>query len=246
MATKKNKTNWYFDKSTEEAIKRFNSSTNIADREETYKNEIYPALNKLVKGLFYTYKFNISIKNENHDYLISECVIHLTTCLNKFDVTKNKRAFSYFNSIAKHWLIFQSAQSQKQEQTSEHFIPLMDNNNKIQYDFEQEASKHPNCTDYIKEFSSELEKHKNRLNKMYADVKSNPPQKHFKNLLKVIIAMEHIIANMDSLDIISKKGLMVYLKNLTGLQNSQISTNLKRLRKSYTIAKREAIKEYHK
>ena len=65
---------------------------------ENYKN----ALEILEKNINY---LNCQIKCQ---ILKSDCVSFLYETLEKFDPSKGSKAFSYFNVVAKNWLIIQS------------------------------------------------------------------------------------------------------------------------------------------
>ena len=56
----------------------------------------------MVDKIVYTYKFTTL---PNIDELRDECKIWLTTILEKFDVSKGSKAFSYFSVITKNWFI---------------------------------------------------------------------------------------------------------------------------------------------
>ena len=67
-----------------------------------YVTLIQPAFNEMVDKIAYTYKFT---SLPNIEDLKEECKIWLTTILDKFDVSKGSKAFSYFSVITKNWFI---------------------------------------------------------------------------------------------------------------------------------------------
>ena len=58
----------------------------------------------------FTYKFTTL---PNIDELRDECKVWLTTILEKYDVNKGSKAFSYFSVITKNWFIHKVKQTSK-------------------------------------------------------------------------------------------------------------------------------------
>ena len=101
----------YFTKVHQEAIVEFCKSECSKEKERLYTDVIREALEKLSENLIYVYGFHK--QHDNVDTLKQDCVINLYETLHKFDHTKGHRAFSYFNVVAKHWLIIHSRKKNK-------------------------------------------------------------------------------------------------------------------------------------
>ena len=112
---------YYFTKDTQAAIKEFCSSTDQTEREQVYESRIQPALLKLTENLIYIYGFHKC--GESPAYLQQACVVALYECLHKFDHERGTNAFSYFNIVAKNWLIINSRKIRKRMFSS---IPIDD------------------------------------------------------------------------------------------------------------------------
>ena len=80
-----------------------------AKRNELYVTLILPAFSKLVENLINVYGFQIQYESKAD--LQNECVEFLYGVIGKFDPSKGTKAFSYFNVVAKNWLIIRSKQS---------------------------------------------------------------------------------------------------------------------------------------
>tara|TARA_R110000868_G_scaffold12456_12_gene59589 strand:+ start:399 stop:1157 length:759 start_codon:yes stop_codon:yes gene_type:complete len=92
----------YFGQHVEEAIVEYNTSDNPAQKERIFTKRIYPALNKLAENQIYAKKFHEYGYNTYEDKK-HECVIHLHSRLEKYNLTKGS-AFSYFNRISINWI----------------------------------------------------------------------------------------------------------------------------------------------
>ena len=80
----------YFTQVHEDAIIRYNQTTDVRERGELYGKLIQPAFDEMVDKIVYTYKFTTL---PNIDSLKEECKIWLTTILNKYDPSTGSKAF---------------------------------------------------------------------------------------------------------------------------------------------------------
>ena len=93
----------YFTVDTEDAIIRFNASTNQRERNEIYNNHIDYPFYKLAENILNTFKFKyFDIPPEDIKH---EIVAFLLEKIHKYK-KENGKAFSYFGQITKHYLIF--------------------------------------------------------------------------------------------------------------------------------------------
>ena len=101
----------HFNKDTHEAIVRYQSKDDLDEKEKIYVNDILPAFDKLCENLIFIHGF---AKNaDSYESLKSDCVAFLYETLEKFDPSRGTKAFSYFNVVAKNWLIINSRRTQK-------------------------------------------------------------------------------------------------------------------------------------
>ena len=98
----------YFNSNTQEAIVKFQVTTNKKDREDLYVLQIMPAFEKLVENLINIHKF-VGLYDSYED-LKNDCVNFLFETIHKFDSNRGTNAFSYFNVVAKNWLIIKTKQ----------------------------------------------------------------------------------------------------------------------------------------
>ena len=104
----------YFTKDTQKAIAAFCAEPeNYELRAELYRKEIKPALEKLAENLIFVYGFHK--QHDDVEHLKHSCVINLYENLHKFDGSRGSNAFSYFNVVAKNWLIIQSRRKNKRQ-----------------------------------------------------------------------------------------------------------------------------------
>ena len=107
----KNSTNHYFNINTHNAIISWQGSEDNLEKEKLYVAEIKPAFDKLAENLIFIHGF--AKIHGSYEDLRSDCVTFLYETLHKFDHTRGTKAFSYFNVVAKNWLIISSKKKLK-------------------------------------------------------------------------------------------------------------------------------------
>ena len=211
----------YFTKDTQAAIYEFCNSQNNGERAKVYESRIQPALMKLTENLIYIYGFHKC--GEQPAHLQQACVVALYETLHKFDHTRGTNAFSYFNVVAKNWLIIQSRRRKKR---TDRLVYIDDDNLSI-------ADKYA-----IEEYSiAPSPERAIDLQEQLADMKSLLTE--IKNIAKndqerkCVDAIIQIFDNVDSLDYLNKRALFVYVRELSGLTSKQLSVCMSNLRKVY-------------
>ena len=109
---KKKSKNQYFTQATEDAIVRYNSSSDPEERSEIYRKDIHYAFFKLTENIIHTFKFYYT-EVSDIEHLQHEVITFLLDKIHLFDPTRGAKAFSYFGKIAKRYLIIQNTKNYK-------------------------------------------------------------------------------------------------------------------------------------
>jgi hypothetical protein len=96
----------YFNSDTQDAIVAFQKETSKKEKDEIYVGKILPAFEKLVENLINIHKFTGMY--DTYEDLKNDCVNFLFETIIKFDASRGTNAFSYFNVVAKNWLIIKN------------------------------------------------------------------------------------------------------------------------------------------
>ena len=104
MARKKSKAN-YFTKETEEYIVKYNTSTDSEYRAQIFTDHIYLPFYKLAENIIHTFKFYYTDVDKIEDLKHEIISVLLEEKIMKFDPTNGAKAYSYFGTIVKRWLI---------------------------------------------------------------------------------------------------------------------------------------------
>ena len=213
---------YYFTKDTQLAIKEFCSSSDQKERETIYASRIQPALMKLTENLIYIYGFHKC--GESPAYLQQACVVALYECLHKFDHERGTNAFSYFNIVAKNWLIINSRKIRKRMFSS---VPIDDHESMSMRDMNQIAS-YQIVPDPV-EMSIYLESLK-RIRPMCCEILGELTHKNDIVCMNAIIT---VFDNVDQLEFLNKRGIFVYIREISGLNSKQLSSSMTNIRRKY-------------
>jgi len=191
-------------------------------KEKIYKQHIEPAFDKLVENLIFIHNF-LSL-HDSYEDLKSDCVTFLYQAIPKFKADKGKKAFSYFNIIAKHYLIIKSKQRVNKIKKN----ICIDEPDLMGYT-EQEALKEyctvPSPDDEMisKEFNKEI-------GDLLVEIK-----KRLKNDSehRTIDSIIYIFKHIDQIDLLNKRAVFFYIREMTGLSAKQLTTNMAVIKKHY-------------
>ena len=152
--SKKNKSNNYFDTREEEAVRMFLSATTFNEKNKIYNEYLRAPLDKMIESIIRRYKlyrkgmeFN-DIHSDTHSFLITK--------VDKFKPDKNKKAYSYFGTICKNYLMGQIIKDQKEQNRKisyEDISTKIENRPDMVYYLEYEKI---DASDIIEEFVKKL------------------------------------------------------------------------------------------
>lgn len=215
----------YFDETTQDAIVRFQKESSIPIKNLIYEKEISPAFNTLVENLINVYKFQVT--QEDKTELRKEVVHFLFTVLQKFDADKGSKAFSYFNVVAMNKLTILSKQSSKNNQT---FVSI-DNREALNL-HEQEMIEMP------PENLFTPEEYRENILKILTELKTRT-----KNVNETVCieAIFTLIENIEKVEIVNKRAVLAYLRDITGFKPKQLSVYMSQLKKNYKLVRKEGL-----
>jgi hypothetical protein len=102
----------YFTKDTENAIVRYNNEPNSEIRSDIYRDEIHYAFFKLTENIIHTFKFYYT-EVDQIEHLQHEVITFLLSKLHLFNPENGAKAYSYFGTITKNWLIVYNTKNYK-------------------------------------------------------------------------------------------------------------------------------------
>lgn len=216
----------YFNADTQAAIVKFQSEQNRRAREKLYIEEILPAFEKLVENLINIHKF--SGMYFTYEELKNDCVNFLFETIPKFDPSFGSNAFSYFNVVAKNWLIIRTKQKMQNVKRS---VSLDDPLGLTVHEtlIIEEQNILPS-QDILLESADSAENTVKMLHSIRSKAKS-------ENELMCINAIITIFENMQEVDLLNKSAILLYMRELSGLSPKQLATSMQSIKKYYKKSK---------
>lgn len=102
----------YFTQDTENAIVLYNQTTDSEERSKIYRERIHYGFFKLTENIIHTFKFYYT-EVENIEDLQHEVITFLLSKIHLYDQSKGTKAYSYFGTIAKRYLILDNQKNYK-------------------------------------------------------------------------------------------------------------------------------------
>jgi hypothetical protein len=219
----------YFDEKTQAAIVEYQTAEDIEKKKKIYVSEILPAFDALVENLINVYGFNVM--HETKQDLKNECLQFLYTAVEKFNPAKGSKAFSYFSVVAKNWLTIRSKQNAKKTKL---YISIDNKEDISKEDLEtiENYQVMPSWDDVLSAGDA-LEQLNNIILEVEARVKT-------ENEIICVKAIKNLIENIEEVDLLSKRAILLYIREMTNLNSKQLSTVLSSLKRHYKEIKRSS------
>ena len=175
----------------------------------------------MVDKIVFTYRFTTL---PNIEELRDDCKVWLTTILAKYDPNRGSKAFSYFSVITKNWFIAQVKKNSKRAKRE------VDYNSA---DAELQKSRMTSEITFIQdEIDREFWSH------LAIEIDSWQSDKMSENEKSVQNGVKILFESKEDLEILNKKAIYLYLREITGLTTKQIVSQLNKMRKKYRTFKR--------
>jgi hypothetical protein len=207
----------YFTSDTEEAILEYLRTKNSIKRNQIFNDRINYAFHKLAENIIHTFKFYYTEVN-TIDELKHEVVAFLLEKLHLYKQEKGK-AYSYFGTIAKRYLIlYNNANYKKLKEKAE--VEAVDEDKTI----------------FIELVNQE---HNNMPINKFIDLFINHVDKKLWNYFpkeedaKTADAIMELFRKRENLDIFNKKGIYIYIREMTDQSTPQITKIIKKLKNIY-------------
>jgi len=198
----------YFTKDTEAAIVRYNNEPNPEVRSIIYRDEIHYPFFKLTENIIHTFKFYYTEVDEI-EHLQHEIITFLLTKMHLFNPDKGAKAYSYFGTIVKNWLIIYNTKNYKKRVNS---APVDDLYKDETYSYNLEDER---VTDELSDFIDHYIKYvEDNFNLFFP--KGNDS--------KIADAILELFRKRESIEIFNKKALYIYIREIMATNGLEVKT----------------------
>ncbi len=214
----------YFTLDTQQAILDYRKETSQAKRNQIFNEKIYYAFYKLAENIIHTFKFYYT-EVDNIDELKHEVIAFLLEKLHLYDQSKGK-AYSYFGTIAKRYLIVYNNNNYKRLKGKAH-VEEVDTDKTITNELILNQPEYLEGSNFIDLFIKEIDEN---LLELFPKAQE----------ARVGDAILELFKRRENIDIFNKKALFIYIKEITDAPTPVITKVIKILKEIY----REMLNDY--
>jgi hypothetical protein len=207
----------YFTQDTEDAIIEYLATEDIALRNKIYNERIKYGFYKLAENIIHTFKFYYT-DTDTIEELKHEVITFLLEKLHLYNPAKGK-AFSYFGTIAKRYLIVYNENNYKKLQEKAD-IDESDDDQMMLYEHDSNIERAFDEVVFIDQYIKYIDTH---LFKLF-------PKKQDAQTADAII---ELFRKRESLEIFNKKALYIYIREITDVSTPQVTKIIKKLKIIY-------------
>lgn len=216
----------YFDVREETAVRNFLLAETSEEKNKIYNEFLRAPLDKMISSIIRRYKLYrkdmdfIEIHTDTHSFLMTK--------VDKFKPSKNKKAYSYFGTICKNYLMGQIIKDQKET------------NRKISYeDISSTIEERPDMMYRIDEDLVEtdiliVEYLKELKNFIDTETLNDNEKKLGYALIDLFDNYETIFSGADN-NKFNKNVILLSLREMTNLSTKEIRSSIKRFKKLYLV-----------
>jgi len=236
---RKRKNGLYFGPEQEEAVVKFLNEDDYILRNKIYNEFLREPLNTMIDSIIRRYK--LYRKNYSFDDLHSDTLSYLILKADKFDTTKGKRAYSYYGTICKHYILGLMIKDAKYlNQTSDFDMSLSKIHSNDKYVLELPDTNYQ-LLDFINNISEEI---KIELLEEGTDNKKKMTENEKRvgeSLVYILDNWEIIFENLEGGTKYNKNTILATIRDYTGLITKDIRIAMRRYKKIYGLIKTNKI-----
>ena len=216
MARKKSKAN-YFTSETEEYIKKYNTSTDLEYRNKIFTEHIYLPFYKLAENIIHTFKFYYTDVDKIEDLKHEIVSVLLEEKIMKFDPDNGAKAYSYFGTIVKRWLINYNNKNYKK---LKHIGSFDDMEESYDHDLDTDSPSAKTLARVLDEW----------VDQKYLEIEEIFVKEHE---LRIADAILTLFKTRNDIEIFKKKALYIYIREMTDCETPQLTKVISVLKKDF-------------
>tara|TARA_R100000900_G_scaffold75719_2_gene59459 strand:+ start:438 stop:1163 length:726 start_codon:yes stop_codon:yes gene_type:complete len=198
----------YFTQDTEDAIVKYNNSDDPELKSKIYGEEIHYPFFKLTENIIHTFKFYYT-EVDKIEHLQHEIITFLLSKIHLFDPSRGAKAYSYFGTIVKRWLILYNNKNYKKRIEK---APVEDLYKDETYSYNLEDDKGIEKLSYF-------------MDRYIKYVEDNFDRFFPKgNDAKVADAILELFRKRESIEIFNKKALYIYIREIMATNGLEVKT----------------------
>lgn len=209
--------------------------TNEIERNLVFNEWLKAPLDKMVESIIRRYK--LYRKSETFEELHSDTVSFLMTKVHKFEVGRGKKAYSYFGTIAKHFilgLLIKDEKYMKSTASYEDVSESLEENEDLTYVIDGDNF---SMDEFIKKLSNGIREELNDETLPTKKKLNENERKVGEALIEILENWETAFESMNGGSKYNKNSVLETMRNYTNLSTKDIRLAMKRFKELYTLLK---------
>tara|TARA_B100000780_G_scaffold157738_1_gene110358 strand:- start:120 stop:827 length:708 start_codon:yes stop_codon:yes gene_type:complete len=199
----------YFTQDTEDAIVLYNNTECSKIRSKIYEREIHYAFFKLTENIIHTFKF-YHTEVDNLEHLQHEIITFLLSKIHLFDPGRGAKAYSYFGTIVKRWLILYNTKNYNKKVKKVPVDNLMKEGSTHIYNMKDIGKEKDELSEYIEIYVKHVTK----------NIFTLFPK---KNDAQIADAILELFRKRETIEVFNKKALYIYIREMVDVKTPKIT-----------------------
>lgn len=229
----------YFGPNEEEAVINFLESEDEAERNLIFNEWLKAPLDKMIESIIRRYK--LYRKGETFEELHSDTVSFLMTKVHKFERGRGKKAYSYFGTISKNYilgLLIKDEKHMKQTTSYEDMSDNLEERPDLTYVIDNETT---SMDDFIKSLCDGIREELDDEDLPVKKRLSDNEKKVGYALIDILDNWETAFDSMDGGSKYNKNSVLETMRNYTNLSTKDIRLAMKRFKELYEVLKNHGL-----
>ena len=232
----KNKKNYYFCEEQEEAVREYLSADTKDEKDAVFDKWLRPAFTKMAESIIRRY--NLYLPDEEFKQTFDDTISFLMTKIDNFNPNTGYKAYSYYGTICKNYLIYKINQFNKNQKRNERYDAIQtDLTNNIKFSYDESSNKVEFLNDLITKTIMEI---RNIIKKKDKNKLTDDEIKVGRALIELMSNWEDLFEQMGS-NKFNKSSILLFLKETTLLNTKQIRDGMKKYKSAYYMIKKSLI-----
>jgi|TARA_R110000787_G_scaffold74747_2_gene165975 hypothetical protein len=199
----------YFTQDTEDAIVLYNNTECSKIRSKIYEREIHYAFFKLTENIIHTFKF-YHTEVEKLEHLQHEIITFLLSKIHLFDPGRGAKAYSYFGTIVKRWLILYNTKNYNKKVKKVPVDNLTKEGSTYIYSMKDVGKEKDELSEYIEIYVKHVTE----------NIFDLFPK---KNDAQIADAILELFRKRETIEVFNKKALYIYIREMVDVKTPKIT-----------------------
>jgi len=219
MEKKQNNSNYYFTQETEDAIVLYNASSDPVFRSRLFSQQLYYPFYKMIENIIHTFKFYYMDVDNVEDLKHEVMAVIVEEKIQGFNPENGAKAFSYFQTIIKRWLIQYNNNNYKKLKQVGSFDEIHDS---YESNVEDLNTRRIPISTIVDTFVEDC----------YVNFEELFPKEQDKAVADAVLTL---FRTRHDVEIFKKKALYIYIREMTECETPTLTKVINKLREQFIL-----------